>query len=66
MIVHHEFVEGLSQGAFSEQNQALQAGFLDGSDEALRVGIVECQQLQAVRINPLAVVYCEWVFAEGI
>jgi hypothetical protein len=39
VIVHHEFVEALPQRAFSEQDQALEAGFLDGSDKALSVGI---------------------------
>jgi hypothetical protein len=53
VIVHYEFVEGLSQRAFFEQDHPLQAGFLDGPDEVLGVGIVVCQQLQAVRTNPL-------------
>jgi len=39
MIMHHEFVHGLPQRAFSEQNYSLQARFLDGSDKALGMGI---------------------------
>jgi hypothetical protein len=39
MIMHNEFVDGLPQTSFSEQDHPLQAGFLDGSDKALGVGI---------------------------
>src|SRR6516162_6008802 len=35
----HEFLDGLPQGSFSEQDDPLEARFLDGSDEAFRVGI---------------------------
>jgi hypothetical protein len=34
-----EFVDRLPQGAFSERDHPVQAGFLDGSDKAFRVGI---------------------------
>src|SRR6516162_11441999 len=39
MIMLHEFLDSLPQGSFSEQDDPLQARFLDGSDEAFRVGI---------------------------
>ena len=52
MVVQHKFVDGLPHGAFAEQNDSFQARLLDGSHKALRVGIVECQQLQAVLVNP--------------
>src|SRR5215471_8121632 len=39
VIMLHEFLDGLPQGAFSKQDDPLQARFLDGSDEAFRVGI---------------------------
>src|SRR6516225_9527836 len=39
VIMLHEFLDGLPQGSFSEQDDPLQARFLDGSDEAFRVGI---------------------------
>src|SRR5215469_10737457 len=35
----HEFLDGLPQGSFSEQDDPLEARFLDGSDEAFRIGI---------------------------
>src|SRR6516162_1728398 len=38
VIRFNKFVDGLAQGAFSEQNHPLQAGLLDGSDKALGVG----------------------------
>jgi hypothetical protein len=37
--VFHKFADGLPLRTFSEQDHALQAPFLDGSDEALGVGI---------------------------
>src|SRR5215470_19758917 len=52
VIMLHEFLDGLPQGSFSEQDDPLEARFLDGSDEAFRVGILECQQLQAMLVNP--------------
>ena len=38
VIRFNKFVDGLAQGAFSEQNHPLQARLLDGSDKALGVG----------------------------
>src|SRR5215469_608538 len=35
----YEFMDGLPQGPFSKQDDPLQARFLDGSDEAFRIGI---------------------------
>jgi len=52
MVVNNKFLDGPSQGSLAEQNEPLQAGFLDGSDKALGVGILECQQLQAMLVNP--------------
>ena len=52
MVVGHKFMEGLPQSAFPEQDQPFQARFFEGPDQALRVGIVECQQLQAMLVNP--------------
>src|SRR6516165_9366582 len=52
VIMFNKFVDGLPQGAFSEQNHPLQAGLLDGSDKAFGVGILECQQRQAMLVNP--------------
>jgi hypothetical protein len=53
MIVLHKVMDGLAQRTFCEQNYPLQARFLECSDRALGMGIVDCQQLQAVRVNPL-------------
>jgi len=39
VIMFNQFVDGLPQGAFSEQNHPLQARLLDGSDKGLGVGI---------------------------
>ena len=39
MIVLNDFVEGLPQGTFPEQDHPFQAGLFDGSDEPLGVGI---------------------------
>lgn len=48
MIMLTKFMDGLPQGPFAEQNHAFQARFLDGSHEALRVGIAACHQPQVV------------------
>src|SRR6516165_11907972 len=39
VIMLHEFLDGLPQGSFSAQDDPLEARFLDGSDEAFRIGI---------------------------
>jgi hypothetical protein len=39
MVVFHKLMKGLSQGAFTEQNEALQARFLNRSDKPVGVGI---------------------------
>src|SRR5215831_17249520 len=39
VIVLHEFLDGLPQGSFSEQDDPLQARLLDGSHKALRASI---------------------------
>ena len=52
MVVRHEFADGLPQRAFSEQNHPVQTRFLDGSNEAFRVRVLECQQLRAMLVNP--------------
>jgi hypothetical protein len=39
MVVNNKFLDGPSQGPLAEQNEPLQASFLDGSDKPLGVGI---------------------------
>jgi len=54
MVVFNKFVKGLPQRAFSEQNPALHARFLDGSDKALRVRIqIRRARRQVHRLPPL-------------
>src|SRR5215472_11349638 len=65
VIMLHEFVDGLPQGAFSEQDDPLQARFLDGSDEAFRVGIQvrgawrQFHALHSAALEGLLELYCE-------
>jgi hypothetical protein len=39
MIMHHEFVNSFAQRSLTEQDDALQTGFLDAADESFGVGI---------------------------
>ena len=45
VIVRREFVDRLPQRAFTEEDHPVQAGFLDGSNKALRLGIGVRSQL---------------------
>ena len=39
VVVRDELADGATQRAFADQDHALEAGFLDGAHEALRVGV---------------------------
>ena len=46
VVVRDELADGATPRAFADQDHALEAGFLDGAHEALRVGVVKSRQLQ--------------------
>ena len=39
VVVRDELADGATQRAFADQDHALEAGFLNGAHEALRVGV---------------------------
>jgi len=39
MIMHNEFLNRFAQCAFTEENHAFQAGFLDAAYKSLRMGV---------------------------
>ena len=39
VVVRDELADGATQRALADQDHALEAGFLDGAHEALRVGV---------------------------
>jgi hypothetical protein len=49
MKMHHEFLDALRNERSPKGTIRSKAGFLDGSDKTLGVGIVACHQLQVVR-----------------
>ena len=46
MIMHNEFVNRFAQCAFTEENHALQAGFLDAAYKSLRMGVQVSPQMR--------------------
>jgi hypothetical protein len=48
MVVNNKFLDGPSQGPLAEQNEPLQAGFLDGSDKAFGIGHSDSESAVAI------------------